>query len=51
MTFIAFASVGAVKGKTVGKPIWESSLETISVGGIAALISYIVGLALHKLNA
>lgn len=43
LTAIAFSSVGAVKAIIVGKERWKSALETLLVGGAAALIAYGVG--------
>lgn len=43
MTAIAFLGVGAIKGYWLGTRWWRSGLETLLVGGIAAVLAYVVG--------
>jgi len=43
LTGAAFLIVGAVKGEVTGKYKFKSAIETLLVGGIAALIAFIVG--------
>ncbi len=47
-TGTAFVLVGALKGRVVGKPALRSSIETLTLGGIAAVLAYGVGLALKS---
>lgn len=49
LTGIAFISVGAIKGKVVGKHALKSSIETLLIGGIAALIAFLVGYFLRMI--
>ncbi|MFN0009897.1 MAG: VIT1/CCC1 transporter family protein [Planctomycetota bacterium] len=50
-TAVTFAAIGAVKGKlTAGSP-WRSALETLLVGGCAALLAYAVGVAARGMLA
>ena len=43
LTGIALLFVGAVKGTIIKKHPFQSSLETLIIGGIAALLAYVVG--------
>ena len=47
LTGIAFLIIGAIKSKIVGKHFIRSSLETLSIGGIAAFIAFLVGYLLR----
>lgn len=49
LTGIALIIVGAVKGVVVGKHWIKSSLETLIIGGIAAILAFIVGHLLRGL--
>lgn len=46
---LAFATVGAVKGRIVRSSTWRSALETLLIGGGAAAIAYWIGAALRGL--
>ncbi|MEI6731617.1 MAG: VIT1/CCC1 transporter family protein [archaeon] len=48
-TAIALAIVGAVKGQLTNKHWFKSALETLLIGGFAALIAYLVGILLRGL--
>lgn len=43
LTLFALATVGAIKGFVTGKHWILSSLETLTIGGIAAFIAFLVG--------
>ena len=47
LTAIAFIIVGSVKGKITEKSKLKSALETLIIGGFAALIAFIVGYLLR----
>ncbi len=49
LTGLAFIAVGYVKGKIVEKGGFKSALETLVIGGIAAVIAFIVGYLLKSL--
>lgn len=49
LTAAAFLIVGAVKGRIVHKNFFLSSLETLLIGGVAAIIAYLVGYFLRGL--
>lgn len=48
MTGIAFAVVGSLKARFVGRSRWRSALETVLVGGLAATLAYVVGALLQS---
>jgi len=50
-TGIALVIVGAIRGKVVEKSPFHSSLETLIVGGIAAVLAFTVGFLLRGLVA
>ncbi|GEO07108.1 membrane protein [Adhaeribacter aerolatus] len=42
-TGLAFLAIGAIKSKFVNKPWYNSGLETLLLGGAAAVLAYLVG--------
>jgi VIT1/CCC1 family predicted Fe2+/Mn2+ transporter len=47
LTAVAFFAVGSLKSKVVGQRWWRGGLETLLVGGAAAAVAYLIGLALE----
>jgi VIT1/CCC1 family predicted Fe2+/Mn2+ transporter len=47
LTAIAFLAVGAAKARFVDRPAWRSALETLLIGGAAAILAYGVGALLE----
>ncbi len=48
LTLITFALVGYVRGRVARVNPWRTLIESFGLGGIAALISYVVGNLLEK---
>lgn len=48
-TCIAFIAIGSIKGYIVGKNITRSALETLLIGGIAAIIAFVAGFLIQKI--
>nr|AQS28331.1 hypothetical protein [uncultured archaeon]AQS28910.1 hypothetical protein [uncultured archaeon] len=51
LTAAAFLLIGAAKGKVVGKRSVHSAIETLVIGGTAAILAYLVGYFLQGLVA
>lgn len=49
LTSLAFIVIGFIKGGVTGQDRIRASLETLLVGGVAALVAYFVGAFLHNL--
>ena len=47
MTLATFFGIGALKSHWSLNPWWRSALETLAIGGGAALIAYFVGTLFH----
>jgi len=47
LTGLAFLAVGALKARVVDQPAWRSALETLAVGGAAAVLAYVLGAVLQ----
>jgi vacuolar iron transporter family protein len=47
LTGLAFLTVGALKAQVVDQPAWRSALETLAVGGAAAVLAYVLGSVLQ----
>ena len=49
LTGTAFFMVGAAKGRIVAQPWLRGGLETLAIGGAAAIVAFAVGIALQGL--
>jgi VIT1/CCC1 family predicted Fe2+/Mn2+ transporter len=50
LTGVAFLAVGALKARVVDQPAWRSALETLAVGGAAAVLAYVLGAVLQGVS-
>jgi VIT1/CCC1 family predicted Fe2+/Mn2+ transporter len=48
-TAVAFAAVGMVKGRVLGRSVLRGGAETLLTGGVAAALAYLVGAWLRQL--
>lgn len=49
-TALAFALVGALKSKLAGTPVARGALETLAIGGAAAVLAFAVGYLLRNIG-
>ena len=47
LTAVAFLAVGGLKARVVEQTWWRSAFETLAIGGAAAAIAFLVGVALE----
>ncbi|MBI1904018.1 MAG: VIT1/CCC1 transporter family protein [Planctomycetia bacterium] len=48
-TGLTFFFIGVVRGRLTSRPAWRTALETLVVGGAAALLAFMTGRLLHGL--
>ena len=48
VTAVAFAAVGVMKGLALGRSMLRSGLETLAIGGGAAMLAYFLGAGLRR---
>ena len=49
LTGLTFIGIGLLKSYVVERPLWRGTLETLLLGGIAAVLAYVVGDWLEKM--
>ena len=47
LTGLAFLAVGAAKARVVDQSAWRSALETLAVGGAAAVLAHVLSSVLQ----
>lgn len=47
-TVLSFFLIGLIKGKIVKQSIWRSGIVTVLIGGVAAVVAYLVGSLLNS---
>ena len=48
-TAVAFFLIGIIRGKTVNRPLIRTGLNTLTIGGIAASVAYLVGYLISEI--
>lgn len=48
-TAVALFAVGWIKSRVQGAAVWRGGLETLAIGGTAAAMAWVAGVALHSL--
>ncbi|HZD33772.1 MAG TPA: VIT1/CCC1 transporter family protein [Nitrososphaeraceae archaeon] len=48
-TAVAFFLIGIIRGKTVNRPLIRTGLNTLTIGGIAASVAYMVGYLISEI--
>lgn len=50
LTAVALFTIGALKTLVVDRPFWRSGMETLFMGGLAAIVAYVVGYLLKDFS-